>query len=135
MEQNKQPFSSPLLWISIGGIVCAATVLGWITRPKISSKSIAAAVIPVNKVVDSIEYSWEEINQAIEKIEAENFGDGLPNIVQKIETVLYQICSVYTGIDYKKSNKFIIKTTPHQSNNSGSFCASTNSIITKTNIP
>ena len=62
----------------------------------------------MNKVVDSIEYSWEEINQAIEKIEAENFGDGLPNIVQKIETVLYQICSVYTGIDYKKSNKTVL---------------------------
>lgn len=108
VEQNKQPFSSPLLWISIGGIVCAAAALGWITRPKISSKSIAASVIPVNKVVDSIEYSWEEINQAIEKIEAENFGDALSNSVHKIETVLYQICSIYSGIDYKTSNKTVL---------------------------
>ena len=45
MEQNKQPFSSPLLWISIGGIVCAATVLGWITRPKISSKLRSVSIV------------------------------------------------------------------------------------------
>jgi len=111
VEQKRQPFSSPLLWISIGGIVCAAAALGWITRPKTSSKSIAAQVIPINKVSSSNEYSWEEINQAIEKMEIENLGEALPNIVQKIETVLYQICSVYAGIDYKISNKTVLIST------------------------
>lgn len=108
VEQNKQLFSSPLLWLSIGGIVCVAAALGWITRPKISSKSTAAAVIPINKVVDSIEYSWGEIDEAIKKMEAENMGDALPNSVYKIEAVLYQICSIYAGIDYKTSNKTVL---------------------------
>ena len=108
MEQNKQPFSSPLLWLSIGGIVCAAAVLGWITRPKISSKSTTAAVIPINQVVNSIEYSWGEIDEAIKKMEGENMVEAFPNSVHKIEVILYQICSIYAGIDYKTSNKTVL---------------------------